>query len=71
MEDIYILHLNNKYKRHGELDLQQLFTPTSVLERVQALQPFIKEKELELKDVLQLSIEPNIEMGKHCHKPYD
>jgi hypothetical protein len=71
LEDIFILHLNSDYVRYGELDLNELFTPTSVKDQVLDLQPFIERKEVELKDVLKLKTAPTIEMGNQCHKPYD
>ncbi len=71
LEDIFILHLNSDYVRYGELDINELFTPTSVKEEVLDLQPFIEQKEVELKTVLKLSASPEIEMGDQCHKPYD
>ena len=71
LEDIFILHLNSDYVRYGPLNLNELFTSTSVKEQVLDLQPFIKQKELELKTVLKLSASPEIEMGNQCHKPYD
>jgi hypothetical protein len=71
LEDIFILHLNSDYVRYGELDLNELFTPTSVKDQVLDLQPFIKQKELELKNVLKLNASPEIKMGTQCNKPYD
>ena len=71
LKDIFILHLNNKYVRYGELDLQQLFTATSILNQVMALQDFIAEKIKELKNILLLNDAPNISIGSHCSKPYD
>lgn len=71
LEDIFIMHLNNEYVRYGELNLQELFIPTSVLEQVINLQPFITQKEIELKNVLKLQQPPIIEMGNQCSTPYD
>ncbi len=71
LEDIFILHLNNDYVRYGELDINELFTPTSVKDQVLDLQPFIEQKEVELKNLLKLKTAPTIEMGNQCHKPYD
>lgn len=70
LEDISILHLNREYVRHGDLDVQQLFTSTSVLEKVISLQPLIQLKETELKNVLQLKDEPDVVPGNQCSKPY-
>ena len=49
LEDIFILHLNNKYVRNGDLDLQQLFTPTSILEEIKIRQAGIASKINQLK----------------------
>jgi len=70
LEDIYILHLNREYVRYGDLDLDELFTPSSVLQKVIDLQPFIMEKELELKALLQQKTAPEIAMGGQCNAPY-
>ena len=70
LEDIFILLLNSTYILNGELDLQQLFTPTSVLEEVKKRQSDIAAKILDLKIMLKLKKLPDIEMGEQCNKPY-
>ncbi len=70
LQDFFIVHLNRAYIRYGDLDIPQLFSSASVLERVQELQPFINEKIAELKNVLKLKDAPVIEVGTHCKKPY-
>jgi len=49
LKDIFILHLNSEYIRQGDLDLNQLFSATSILDEVKEMQPNIKEKVDELK----------------------
>lgn len=71
LKDISIVHLNNQYVRFGALDVQQLFTTTSILENVLEVQDFTETQIAELKKVLKLKTAPDISMGKHCHKPYD
>ena len=70
LADINIVHLNRDYIRKGELDIPQLFSCSSVLEEVQALQPFIVSKAVELKQVLLLKQPPEIQMGNQCNSPY-
>src|SRR6266536_5654816 len=70
VEDIFITHLNTKYIRHGQLDMNQLFTSVSVKKEVMELQPFVDMKANDLKNVLQLQAAPVMEMGDHCYKPY-
>ena len=71
LKDISIVHLNNEYLRFGELDVQQLFTTTSIMEDVLELHDFTETKIVELRKVLKLKTAPDISMDKHCHKPYD
>ena len=70
LEDIFILHLNNKYIRNGELDLQQLFAPTSVLDEVRMRQVKVVSKINELKNMLKSRLLPAISVGEHCNIPY-
>lgn len=70
LQDFYIVHLNNKYIRQGALELKKLFKAQSVLEDIWELQPFIAEKEGELKKLLNLKAMPAIEVGDHCDNPY-
>ena len=71
LEDIFIVHLNSGYIRKGELEINKLFTPGSVLEMVLELQPFIAAKASELKKVLAMKKAPSIEIGSQCYNPYD
>jgi hypothetical protein len=71
LEDIYIVHLNNSYVRKGALDLSQLFTRTSVKQKVLAKQTFIASKEQELKRVVACSSMPDVTTGKQCKSPYE
>ena len=70
LEDIFILHLNNEYVRNGDLDLQQLFNPESVLEEVLKRQEGIAAKILDLKIMLKTKQYPEIAMGAQCTTPY-
>ncbi|MBK7958755.1 MAG: DUF2779 domain-containing protein [Bacteroidetes bacterium] len=70
LSDIAIVHLNNEYVRQGPLDMQALFSISSIWNEVIELQDFITEKIVELKKVLKLKKAPDIEMGAHCNNPY-
>lgn len=71
LADISIVHLNTDYVRYGDLDIPQLFKPTSVVKEVRQLQSFIETKAAELKALLKTKRMPAIEVGDHCFKPYD
>ena len=66
-----IVIINNKYVREGELDVQQLFSIHDVSDKVISKQTEIVENiERAFKDLL-LQEHPNIDIGRHCSKPYD
>ena len=70
LEDISIVYLNNEYTRIGELDIKQLFSIESVLEPVIERQDSITEKIEELKAMLSLGKEPQVDIGPHCSDPF-
>jgi hypothetical protein len=71
LKDFSIVHLNNAYVRKGALDINQLFTPESVLASVIEFQGVINTRATELKAILQNKADmPAIEVGDHCDKPY-
>lgn len=47
------------------------FKIVSVLEQIQAMQTFVKKGIQAAYETLQQNEIPSIEMGKHCHEPYD
>jgi hypothetical protein len=67
-----IVHVNNKYVRGDALEIDKLFTIADITDEVLELQADIPsylkyfQKQLENKE-----LEPNIDIGKHCSKPYE
>lgn len=70
INDITITYLNNQYVRHGELNVDQLFTSESVMERAMELQDMVAENVIEFKALLQKSEVPDVKIGNHCSNPY-
>ena len=70
LEDFYILNLNRDYVRRGELDIQTLFKPTSVLKEIVNNQIFIASKAQELLQMIQSKVEPIVTVGAQCENPY-
>ena len=64
------MHLNNQYVRHGELDLQQLFTIESLTDRILPMQSAIPGRLYPLLDMLKAGIMPEIAMGSQCGNPF-
>ncbi len=70
LKDISIVYINNQYEKNGAIDVHELFTITSVKERVQELLPEIPSKVAELKAVLNKKKIPDVDIGPHCSSPY-
>lgn len=68
---IFNMYINNKYERHGELDLKQLFILQDCTEECLSRQSDVKEKITALKDLLNKSDEPQKNIGMYCEEPYD
>jgi hypothetical protein len=67
-----VVHINSDYIRADELDINELFKIVDVIREVQTLQQniptILKQFETYLNDK---QTEPNIDIGKHCNKPYE
>jgi hypothetical protein len=70
LKDISIVHINNQYVKKGPIDVHELFTIESVLERVQNHLAKIPNQVTHLKKVLEQKEEPQIDIGPHCSSPY-
>jgi len=65
----YVVHINNKYVRNGDLDIKELFTIDDITDIVLEKQNDIKPQLLEMEDMLKDDM-PDIDIGKHCSDPY-
>ncbi len=71
LEDISIVHINNRYTRRGELDIRALFSIKSVHTHALRLGPSVRETIARLKTVLDSDAVPDVEIGEHCFSPYE
>ena len=65
----YLVHINNKYVRKGDIDVTKLFTKEDLTEEVIEKQSSIKKESKKQKKMLQ-GKEPNIDIGSYCDDPY-
>lgn len=68
---ISIVHVNNKYVRHGGLNLQELFSIKDVTEQVLHLTDNVETYIQYLDTYMQQNEEPYDDIGQHCFKPYE
>ena len=66
---VNLIHINNKYERHGDIDVQQLFVSEDVTELVLARQKNLPKIIKELREMLQ-GDEPDIDIDRYCTNPY-
>jgi len=66
----YVVHINNKYVRNGELDIKELFAIEDITDIVLQKQANIKPQLLEMEKMLKGDM-PDIDIGGHCSKPYE
>lgn len=67
----FLVHVNPGYVRRGELDVAELFIAEDVLAAALERQVELSEQIAALRRTLQESSEPAIDIGPHCHDPYD
>jgi hypothetical protein len=70
LADFSIVHFNKEYVRVGDINVQELFTATSILKEIWNEQDFILEKISELKQVIGEPEIPSVDVGPQCEKPY-
>jgi len=67
---VFLVHLNNRYKRQGGLDLQKLFTIDDVTDQTLSRQKDIPQLLADMRQTLEGG-EPDIDIGPYCTDPYD
>lgn len=68
--DVSIVRLNNRYVKQGPIDVQGLFTITSVRERMARERADVPARIEALKALLLLPEAPLKDIGPHCDTPY-
>ena len=66
-----IVHIDNKYVRKGDLELDKLFKIEDVTETVLEKQEFVKNKIKEINEYMEREDEEEKDLGEYCFVPYD
>ncbi len=67
----FLVHINNKYVRQGDIEVGQLFVSEDISQQVLARLQGIPEVVTELRSVLRGDTKPAIDIGPHCNDPYE
>lgn len=70
LRDFRIMHIDKSYVLENELDVNGLFTSTSVIDEAEKYQPWVRENITKGKQILQKPTVPKVSIGKHCTNPY-
>ncbi len=71
IRNCYLLLVNKKYIRTGDINPHQLLTRIDVTVPINALLPAVHGKVEEMKPVLALAECPDVKVSRHCTDPYD
>ena len=69
VSNAYLVHINNKYVRKGDIEVEKLFNKKELTDDVKEKQPWVKKEIKAQKQMLQ-GKEPDIDIGPYCDKPY-
>ena len=67
---VSLVHINKNYVRKGDIEVTKLFTTKDVTDETMGKQGFIMEEINKQKEMLKGNM-PEIDIGKHCSKPYE
>jgi hypothetical protein len=65
-----LMHINNAYVRNGALDLKKLFTLKDCTRDVKKRMRNVQTDLARLTEILDSPVEPEREVGGHCHSPF-
>ncbi len=68
----YLVCINSDYVLYGELDIHGLFQIQDISEAVAQEYPLVASQVASAKKMLsKMDEEPDVDLGAHCHKPFD
>jgi len=68
---VYLTHIDNSYLRRGAVEVDRLFASEDLSAAAGARQAALPAMIAELRGILADAREPEIDIGPHCHQPYD
>lgn len=69
LDRLYLMHVDNRYVRQGDIDPRGLFEATDITQRARALQPEVAGRVKQMHGIIA-GDQPNTPIGKHCFNPY-
>ncbi len=70
VQKVFLVHIDNTYVRHGEIELQKLFKVNDITDHVRELYSDVEERLRFLENYLSRDDDPEDDIDKHCFSPY-
>lgn len=67
----YLMHINSRYVKSGDIDPAQLFVCEDITEQVQSVSGGIEDRIKEMQETIASDSSPDIRLGVHCKAPYE
>lgn len=67
---VHLVHINNQYVRHGELELDKLFSIVDLTLEAKKKQGEVEQRISSLRDYMRQAEEPSVKCGEQCSNPY-
>lgn len=67
----YLLHINNQYIRHGDINPKELFSKADITEQVEGLKSLVPQRVEGMLKVISQKDVPDIKIGPYCSAPYE
>ena len=71
VERVNVIHICKQYIRGEKLELDKLFTVNDVTDQILSMQSEVAKNIKKLKETINDDVEPNLDIGVHCFKPYE
>ena len=71
IKNVFNMHLNNSYVRHGELELQKLFALEDCTEKVKEKFNEVESNISAIRSYVSVTDEPQRDIDTYCLKPYE
>ena len=68
---VNLVYINNQYVRNGDIEVAKLFIIKDIAELVEEKEGYVVKEIESMREVLKEDDIPNIDIGRHCHDPYD
>ncbi|MBT3836156.1 DUF2779 domain-containing protein [Candidatus Woesearchaeota archaeon] len=71
IKNCYLMFVNNKFVKNGDIDVNEFFTKEDITERVEELIGTVPAKVKGMLDLMNTKTCPDTKIGLQCSKPYD